>query len=115
VPLNDDALAALREAYKARQSIWVIERGAQQVKSIKKAFQAASAPLGNPRHSVHASPYRRGLGGRGGRQHGRARAIHGHDDSSTTEKQYARFSPGHLRKVANAVQRRPQSGQEVQL
>jgi len=42
VPLNDDALNALREAYTGRQSHFVIERGAQQVKSIKKAFQAAS-------------------------------------------------------------------------
>jgi integrase len=74
VPLNDDALEALREAYSGRQSQFVIERGAQQVKSIKKAFQAASA-VGDPRHALHAAAYRRGVGGRGRREHGRARAV----------------------------------------
>ena len=29
----------------------------------------------------------------------------GHDDSTTTEKHYARFSPDYLANVANAVQR----------
>jgi integrase len=106
VPLNDDALAALREAYEARQSQYVVERGAKRVASIKKAFQAASERTG-----IHVTPYTlRHTGAVWAAEAGVSMAelaqFMGHDDSSTTEKHYARFSPGHLRKVANAVQRR---------
>jgi integrase len=107
VPLNQDALDALREAYKARQSHFVIERGAQPIKSMKKAFQAASA-----RSGIHATPYTlRHTGAVWAAEAGVSMAelaqFLGHDDSATTEKHYARFSPGHLRRVADAVQRRP--------
>lgn len=106
VPLNDDALAALGEAYKARQSSHVIERGGKQVKSVKKAFQAASERAG-----IHVTPYTlRHTGAVWAAEAGVSMAelaqFMGHDDSSTTEKHYARFSPGHLRRVADAVRRK---------
>ena len=105
VPLNDEALAALRIAYDARQSPHVVERGAKQIGSMKKAFQAASA-----RSGIHVTPYTlRHTGAVWAAEAGVSMAelaqFMGHDDSSTTEKHYARFSPGHLRRVANAVQR----------
>jgi integrase len=105
VPLNDEALAALKEAFKARQSNFVVERGGEQIGSIKKAFQAASARAG-----IHVTPYTlRHTGAVWAAEAGVSMAelaqFMGHDDSSTTEKHYARFSPGHLRRVANAVQR----------
>ncbi len=114
VPLNDEALDALKEAYKARQSPYVIERGGKPVASIKKAFQAASA-----RSGIHVTPYTlRHTGAVWAAEAGVSMAelaqFMGHDDSSTTEKHYARFSPGHLRRVADAVQRRPKIGSEVQ-
>ena len=107
VPLNDEALEALRLAYEGRQSSYVIERGAKQVKSIKKAFQAASE-----RSGIHVTPYTlRHTGAvwaaEGGVPMAELAQFMGHDDSATTEKHYARFTPGHLRRVANAVQRRP--------
>jgi integrase len=100
VPLNDDALEALREAYKGRQSQFVIERGAQQVKSIKKAFQAASA-----RSGIHVTPYTlRHTGAvwaaEAGGEHGRARAVHGPRRQRDDRAALRRFSPGHLRRVA---------------
>lgn len=106
VALNDDAFAALEDAYAARQSTYVIERGAERVKSIKKAFQAASARTG-----IHVTPYMlRHTGAVWAAEAGVSMAelaqFMGHDDSATTEKHYARFSPGHLRRVADAVQRR---------
>lgn len=106
VPLNQDALDALREAYRGRQSRFVVERGAQQVKSIKKAFQAASE-----RSGIHVTPYTlRHTGAVWAAEAGVSMAelaqFMGHDDSATTEKHYARFSPGHLRRVSDAVQRR---------
>jgi integrase len=106
VPLNDEALNALREAYKGRQSQFVIERGAQQVKSIKKAFQAASA-----RSEIHVTPYTlRHTGAVWAAEAGVSMAelarFMGHRDSTTTERHYIQFSPDHLRRVADAVQRR---------
>lgn len=106
VPLNDEAMEALREAYAARQTQYVIERGAKPVKSVKKAFQAASA-----RSGIEATPYTlRHTGAVWAAEEGVSMAelaqFMGHDDSATTEKHYARFSPGHLRRVADAVQRR---------
>lgn len=106
VPLNDEALEALREAYIARQGHSVIERGAQPVKSIKKAFQAASA-----RSGIHVTPYTlRHTGAVWAAEAGvpmsEIAQFLGHDDDRTTQKHYARFSPGHLRRVADAVQRK---------
>lgn len=107
VPLNDEALNALREAYSARQSQFVIERGANQVKSIKKAFQAASA-----RSGIHVTPYTlRHTGAVWAVESGKVTMDElaqflGHDSSATTSKFYARFSPDYLRRVSDAVQRR---------
>lgn len=105
VPLNDDALEALKQAYSGRQSQYVIERGAERVKSIKKAFQAASE-----RSGIHATPYTlRHTGAVWAAEAGvsmdELAQYMGHDDAATTSKHYARFSPGHLRRVADSVRR----------
>ena len=105
VPLNADALEALREAYRARQSNFVIERGARQVKSVKKAFQAASE-----RSGIQVTPYTlRHTGAVWAAEAGvsmdELAQFMGHDTATTTSKHYARFSPGHLRKVSDAVRR----------
>lgn len=105
VPLNQEALDALAEAYKARQSDFVVERGAKRVECIKKAFQAASKRCG-----IHVTPYSlRHTGAVWAAEAGVSMSelaqFMGHDDSRTTEKHYARFSPGHLRRVADAVSR----------
>jgi integrase len=100
VPLNREAMEALREAYEARQSGHIIERGAKRVGSIKKAFQAASARAG-----VKVTPYTlRHTGAvwaaEGGTSMAELAQYMGHDDDRTTQKHYARFSPDHLRGVA---------------
>jgi integrase len=103
VALNDQAIAALKLAYEARQAPYVIERGAKKVANIKKAFQAAST-----RSGVHATPYtlRHTAAvwmAEGGVPMSMIAQFMGHDDSATTEKHYARFSPGFLRGAANAL------------
>lgn len=105
VALNDEALEALREAYKARQSEYVVERGAKPISNIKKAFQAASARAG-----IRVTPYMlRHTGAvwaaEGGASMDELAQFMGHDDSATTSTHYARYSPGHLRGVASKVQR----------
>jgi integrase len=106
VPMNDELKSALKAAFQARQSQFVVEHGAKQVASIKKAFSAASA-----RSGVQVTPYTlRHTGAVWAAEAGTSMAalaqFMGHDDSSTTEKHYARFTPGYLANVANAVQRR---------
>lgn len=106
VPIGDALLLALQNAYKARTCEFVVERGGTRIANIKKAFQAASA-----RSGVHATPYTlRHTGAvwaaEGGVSMAELAQFMGHDDDRTTQKHYARFSPGHLLSVANAVERR---------
>jgi len=102
VPIADYALKPLRAAYEARQSDHVIERGGKAIANIKKAFAAASE-----RSTVQATPYTlRHTGAVWRAEDGVSMSeiaqLMGHDDSRTTEKHYARFSPTYLRKAANA-------------
>lgn len=106
VKANDALLEALQEAYEARQCEYVVERGAQKVGSVKKAFQAASE-----RSGLHVTPYTlRHTGAVWAAESGISMAalaqFMGHDDDRTTQKHYARFSPDYLANVAGAVQRR---------
>ena len=104
VRLNDQALDALRLAYEARQSEFVIERGAKKVANIKKAFLSASE-----RSGVKATPYslRHTAAvwmAEAGIPMAEIAQFMGHDDDVTTQRHYARFSPDRLRNAANALQ-----------
>lgn len=106
VPISDDLLPELQKGFESRTTEWVIERGGKRVQNIKKAFQAASE-----RSTVHATPYTlRHTGAVWAAEAGVSMAelaqFMGHDDSTTTEKHYARYSPGYLLGVANAIGRR---------
>lgn len=106
VRMNDELCEALEEAFKARQIANVVERGAKPVANVKKAFQAASE-----RSGIHVTPYMlRHTGAVWAAEQGISMSalaqFMGHDDDSTTQKHYARYSPEYLGNVANAVQRR---------
>jgi len=108
VAVGDTLLAALQEYYACRTSPYVIERGGKQVKSIKKAFRAASE-----RSGVHATPYTlRHTGAVWAAESGismpELAQMMGHDDDRTTQAHYARFSPDHLRSVTDAIERKAQ-------
>lgn len=105
VAIGDELLVGIEKAYVARTTEWVIERGGKPVKSLKKAFQAASE-----RSNVHATPYTlRHTGAVWAAEAGvpmpQLAQFLGHDDDRTTQKHYARFSPGYLLNVANAITR----------
>ena len=106
VTMNADLYDALVPAYAARQGTAIIERGAQPIQSIKKAFQAASE-----RSGVKATPYTlRHTGAVWAAEAGVSMAelaqFMGHDDDRTTQKHYARFSPGFLAHVGEKVAQR---------
>lgn len=103
VPIAADLRPMLAKGFEARTCEYVIERGGQRVHSVKKAFQAASE-----RSAVYATPYTlRHTGAvyaaEGGVTMAELAQFMGHDDDRTTQKHYARFSPGHLRGVADAI------------
>lgn len=107
VAMNDSLFVAVSEAYAARQIDHIIERGGERIHCIKKAFQAASERCG-----LHVTPYMlRHTGAVWAAESGISMAelaqFMGHEDDRTTQKHYARYSPNYLRKVANAVQRKP--------
>ncbi len=106
VKMNAELADALAEAYQARQCEYVVERGAQKVGSVKKAFQAASE-----RSGIYATPYTlRHTGAVWAAEAGISMPMIaqflGHDDDRTTQKHYSRFSPDYLANVAEAVQRK---------
>lgn len=106
VKMNDELHDALDEAFRARQIAHVIERGGKPIENIKKAFQAASE-----RSGIHVTPYMlRHTGAVWAAEEGISMSAlaqyMGHDDDSTTQRHYARYSPDYLVSVANAVQRR---------
>lgn len=103
VPINDALLPYLQKGWEARTCDHVVERGGKPVANIKKAFQAASE-----RSTVHATPYMlRHTGAVWMAESGVPMAeigqFMGHDDSRTTERHYAKFSPDYLRGAANAL------------
>lgn len=103
LPINDALLPALQKGFEARTCEFVIERGGERVKNIKKAFQAASE-----RSTVHATPYTlRHTGAVWAAEAGVPMAelaqFLGHDTIDTTFRHYARFSPDYLRGVANSL------------
>jgi integrase len=105
VKMNDALRDEMVKAYEARQISCVVERGAKPIKNIKKAFQAASDRCG-----IHVTPYMlRHTGAvwaaEGGISMPLLAQFMGHDDDTTTQRHYARFSPDFLGGVANAVQR----------
>lgn len=105
-PISEDLMSALQVGYAARTTPFVIERGGKRVQCIKKAFLAASQ-----RSGVHATPYTlRHTGAVYAAEAGvsmpELAQMMGHDDDRTTQKHYARFSPGHLRNVAEAISRK---------
>lgn len=106
VPIADDLREPLETAYAGRQSNFVIEHGAKQVASVKKAFQAASA-----RSGIEVTPYTlRHTGAVWAAEAGTGMAAlsqyMGHTTSAVTESHYARFSPGYLAGVANSIRRK---------
>lgn len=102
VPMADYAVETLKEAYAARQSQFVVERGGKKLTSIRKAFAAASK-----RSGVHATPFTlRHTGAVWRAEDGISMSelaqLMGHSNEMTTYRYYARYSPTHMRKAANA-------------
>lgn len=104
VPMNDRLLSALQTAHKSALTPFVIEWGGEPVKSIKRGLKAAGAAVDRPDVSPHMLRHSAAvwLAEDGHSMHEISQFL-GHDDVKTTTKVYARFSPTHLRKLADSL------------
>ena len=103
VPINDSLFDALMEAKESATSPYVIEWGGERVLSVKKGVSAAARRAGvkcSPHVLRHTAAVWMAEDGVPMQQ---IAQYLGHDDSRTTERVYARFSPDYLRDAAKAL------------
>ncbi|WP_306047255.1 site-specific integrase [Nioella sp. MMSF_3534] len=105
VPINDTLLDALSTARDAALSDYVVEWAGRPVRSIKKGFRAAvdMAELKDVsphvlRHSAAVHMAEAGV------SMDEISQYLGHSNTAITASVYARYSPGHLRKAASALE-----------
>lgn len=104
VPINDTAFRYLSEAFPFRESQYVIEYAGERVYHIGRAILAISR-----RVKLHVSPHmlRHSAAvwmAEGGVPMSEIAQYLGHSNSAITERVYARFSPGYLRKAASFLE-----------
>lgn len=104
VPMNGRLFEALEEAKRGALSPYVIEWAGSPVKSIKKGLKAAGVAINRPDVSPHMLRHSAAvwLAEDGHSMYEIAQFL-GHDDVKTTTKVYARYSPTHLRKLADSL------------
>lgn len=103
VPMNDTAFKALATAKEGALSQYVIEWGGLPVASVKTAFRLLSKRSGvkvTPHMLRHSAAV---WMAEGGIPMSEISQYLGHSSTSITERVYARYSPGYLRKAASIL------------
>jgi integrase len=104
VPMNDLLRTALAVAKKSSLSPFVVEWAGSPVKSIKRGLKAAGAAIGRPDISPHMLRHSAAVWlAEDGHSMAEISQFLGHNDVKTTTRIYARFSPTHLRKLADSL------------
>ncbi|MGI9408442.1 MAG: tyrosine-type recombinase/integrase [Hyphomicrobiaceae bacterium] len=106
VPITDRASQALREARECALTPFVIEYGGKRVGRIRKAFMRAVARAGLGTDVTPHSLRRTAAVwmAEAGTPMQEIAAYLGHSNIDITYRCYARFSPSHLRKAAQALE-----------
>ena len=105
VPINDSLYEALRRAQEAALTDHVIEWACKPVGSIKKAFARTARNAGLDDVSPHVLRHTAAVHmAEAGVSMDEIAQYLGHTDSRITASVYARYSPQHLRKAANALE-----------
>lgn len=103
-PIGPTLKTALEAAKKAATTDYVIEWAGDRVKNIRKGFDTAAATAGldlTP-HDIRRSAARTMV--EKGIPMTEVSQYLGHSSTAITEKVYGRYSPGHLRKAAAALE-----------
>lgn len=104
VPMNPSLKAALLEAKDAALSPFVVEWAGAPVKSIKKGLKAAAKAARLDEVSPHMLRHSAAVWlAEDGHDMTRIAQFLGHSNSRITEKVYARYSPDHLRDLAQTL------------
>ena len=104
VPMTVDLRRRLTEARKGAVTDYVIEWGGEKVGSIKRGFAKAVADAGLSDVTPHVLRHTAATWmAEAGRPMSEIAAVLGHSDSRTTERIYARYTPGHLQTTVNAL------------
>lgn len=104
VPMNDTLRDSLDEAKKGALTPYVIEWAGKPVKSIKRGLKAAGEAIKRPDVSPHMLRHSAAVWlAEDGHSMWEIAQFLGHDDVKTTTKVYARYSPTHLRKLADSL------------
>jgi integrase len=104
VPVNNTLLDALVEAKAGALTPMVIEWAGDRVKSIKRGLKAAGAAIGRPDVSPHMLRHSAAVWlAEDGHSMEEIAQFLGHNNTSMTSRVYARFSPTHLRMLANSL------------
>lgn len=107
VPINDTLLAVLQEAKKGALSDYVVEWGGERVLSIKRSIATAAEKAGVAGVSPHVFRHTAAVWmAEAGIDMAEIAQYLGHSTPSITYRVYARYSPTHLRKAANALEMR---------
>lgn len=103
--INDWLLGALRTAYEARTSDYVIEWGGQPLKSIKRSFGEAASKAGIADVTPHVLRHSAAVAMVGaGISMEKVAQFLGHTTMRVTERVYGRFRPDHLKDAAKALE-----------
>lgn len=105
VPMNEAARAALKEAYRARESNHVIEWAGKPLKSIKKGFARAAKRASLKDVSPHVLRHTAAVWmAEAGVPMPEIAQYLGHSDPRVTYRVYARYSPEYLKGAASALE-----------
>lgn len=104
VPMNDGLHDALEEAKKGALTPFVIEWAGKPVRSIKRGLKAAGEAIGRPDVSPHMLRHSAAVWlAEDGHSMWEIASFLGHEDIKATTRIYARFSPTHMRKLADSL------------
>jgi integrase len=105
IPMNDAARAALVEAKAGARTRFVIEWAGQPVKKVRRGITAAAYRAGIVGVTPHVLRHTAAVWmAEAGHSMSEIAQYLGHADSRITERVYARYSPNHLRKAADALE-----------
>lgn len=105
VPMTRTLFAALKEAQAGALSEHVVEWGGEKVTSIKRSIKTAARAAGLEDVSPHVMRHTAAvLMAEAGRDMEEISQYLGHTNPSITRRVYARYSPDHLRKAAEALE-----------
>lgn len=104
IPMNDTLYDAMVDAKKRANTPFVVEWAGGPVSSIKRGLKKAGEVVGRPDASPHMLRHSAAVWmAEDGHSMQEIAQFLGHNDVKTTARVYARYSPTHLRKLADSL------------